>query len=265
MKTVRDAVSHVVKAVIILVSVVIVVIVLVYLPVTYQDWVESFRPAALSWENPYQGLTFNPPWLFLLLYPLAILPARVGAGLLMFISFVIIAGYVRSPIKTLLVSLSAPMIVLLTLGNIDGLIVLGLLLPYGISLPFLMIKPQGVFIASLKRISFWSILMMLLMIGASIFIWGFWWKDITTLSTPVSAPYNVSSFPYSVIPGLLLLIYGLRKKSDALLCYASLCFSPYFMITSLLPAVAASLRETRRKWIWAAVILGSWGYYFLMK
>lgn len=265
MKTDRDILKSILQIVVVLASVLVVLFLFIFLPVTYKDWVVSFRPSALAWRNPYHGLTFNPPWLFLILHPIATLPPRVGAGILMFISFVIIALYVRSPLKIFFVALSAPMIVLLTLGNIDGLVILGLMFPYWMSLPFLMIKPQGVFLAAVKRLSFWSICFVIFFLLFSVFVWGLWWQDISNLSTPVSAEYNLSAFPYSVVPGLLLLVLGLRKNSDALLCFASLCFSPYFMITSLLPAVAASLRETRDKKIWFVIVIGSWIYYFMMK
>lgn len=265
MKSAKEKLTYILRIGIVLASILIVLILFIFLPVTYKDWVVSFRPSALTWQNPYHGLTFNPPWLFLILHPIAALPPRIGAGILMLISFVIIALYVRSPVKTFLVALSAPMIVLLTLGNIDGLVILGLMLPYWMSLPFLMIKPQGVFLAAVQRLSFWSICFAIFFLLISVFVWGFWWQDISSLSTPVNAEYNLSAFPYSVVPGLLLLVLGLRKKSDALLCFASLCFSPYFMITSLLPAVAASLRETRDKRIWFGIVMGSWIYYFMMK
>ena len=265
MKTAKDALANFLGFIVVVASILIVLSLLIFLPVTYKDWVVSFRPSALTWQNPYHGLTFNPPWLFLFLNPIAALPPRVGAGTLMLISFVIIALYVRSPVKTFFVALSAPMIVLLTLGNIDGLVILGLLVPYWMSLPFLMIKPQGVFLTAIKRLGFWSICFAVFFLFISVFVWGFWWQDISSLNTPVNAEYNLSAFPYSVVPGLLLFVLGLRKKSDAYLCFASLCFSPYFMITSLLPAVAASLRETRDKRIWFGIVMGTWVYYFLMK
>jgi len=53
------------------------VVALYYFPVTYGDWWDFFRPAALSLPNPYQVKgVLNPPWTFVLLYPLALLPGR---------------------------------------------------------------------------------------------------------------------------------------------------------------------------------------------
>lgn len=246
-------------------SVLIVLFLFTILPVTYQDWMRYLRPAALNWRSPYQGSIFNPPWLFLILHPLALLPPRVGAGLLMFLSMVVVAVYVGSPRKTLVVACSAPMVALLTLGQVDALALLGLMIPHGLGLPVLLMKPQGVFLATVKRINGRSLVFTLVIIIASVMVWGFWWQDIRGLGSPIKALHNVSVFPYSVVVGSMLLYVGLKRNSDALLCLASLCFSPYFMITSMLPAVAATVRETDDKCWWAIAVLGSWLYLVVMK
>jgi hypothetical protein len=233
-----------------------------WLPVTYKDWVVSFQPAALQPLSPYHGLLSNPPWLFPLLYPLALLPSRLGAALLMTISLALIAAYLRSPWKTFIVAISAPMVAVYTLGQIDALPLLGWLIPGGWGLPFLLLKPQGLFLTILPRLSRRALLITGVLLFASVLIWGFWWQQTTGAAYFLSAAHNVSFFPYGVIPGLVLLYLGWRKKSDALLCVASLCISPYFMTTSLLPAVAAGLRETEDKRWWLLILFGSWIFYF---
>lgn len=255
--------QHIFRVVTVCVSVLIVLFLFTFLPVTYKDWIHTLRPAALNWRSPYQSGIFNPPWLFLILHPLTLLPPRVGAGLLMFLSMVVVAAYVGSPKKTLVVALSAPMVVLFTLGQVDALVLLGLMIPNGLGLPFLLMKPQGVFLATARRINGRSLIFTLVIILASVMVWGFWWQDIR--GTPINAPYNVSFFPYSVVVGFILLYVGLKRNSDALLCLASLCFSPYFMITSMLPAVAAVILETDDKRWWTIAVLGSWLYLMVMK
>ncbi len=140
------------------------------LPVTYNDWLDFFRPAALHWRNPYSGFIFNPPWIFPLLYPLALLPYRAGAGLLMIISVVAVAMYVGSPKKTLVVALSVPMVVLITLGQLDALLLFGLMIPKGLGLPILVLKPQGVFLTMFRRLNRWSISVMLLILLLSFLV-----------------------------------------------------------------------------------------------
>jgi hypothetical protein len=46
---------------------------------------------------------------------------------------------------------------------------------------------------------------------------------------------------------------------------ASLCFCPYFLITSTLPAVAAVVQETEDQKVWFVTVLGSWVYLFVLK
>lgn len=237
----------------------------IYLPVTYEDWHNIFKPAALHLDNPYHkaGVIFNPPWLFPFLYPVARLPYPAGVALLMVISVFAVALYVGSPKKTLVVAFSAPMAALISLGQLDALLLFGLLLPGGLGLPILLLKPQAVFLTILPRLNRRSLAVLSLFLIVSVLIWGFWWLEIIG-HTPTQT-FNVSLFPYSVIGGIPLAFWGFKRKSDALLCLASLCLAPYFMIHSLLPAVAALVRETEQWWGWAAIVLGSWLYLLAMK
>ncbi|MFQ5576490.1 MAG: hypothetical protein ACE5G8_05820, partial [Anaerolineae bacterium] len=229
-------------------------VLLTLLPVTYKDWADTFRPAALHWPTPYfqPGLIFNPPWLFPALYPIALLPERLGAGLLMLLSLAVLGVYLGSPKKFLVVVFSAPMITLFTLGQIDVLMLLGLMIPGGLGLPILLVKPQGVFLAALRRINRRSVAVTAAVVVLSVAGWGFWWQKIIGYDPNAVHNNNVSIFPYGVLAGIVLLYYGLKRNSDAMLCFASLCLTPYFMITSMLPALAALVRETDdRRW-WAA-------------
>lgn len=242
-----------------------VLLLFVNLPVTYHDWIRYLRPAAEEWNTPFRSGIFNPPWLFLILHPLTVLTPRLGAGLLMLISTVVVARYVGTPMKTLVVACSAPMVVLFTLGQIDALPVLGLMVPSSAGLPLLLMKPQGVYLTIIPRINRRSVTVMLLVIIVSVLVWGFWWLQIGRHQGLLAAPHNVSLFPYSAVLGLPALYYGLRRDSDALLCLASLCLSPYYMITSGVPAVAAIVRETEDRRLWTITVLGSWLYLLIMR
>lgn len=236
-----------------------------HLPVTYRDWNDSFRPAALHWDAPYQkswGI-FNPPWLFPFLYPIALLPSSAGGGLLMLISIVAVAVYVRSPFKMLFVVCSASMVGLMTLGQLDALLLFGLMIPKGLGIPILMLKPQAVFLTIIPRLNRWSILATVLILGVSVLIWGFWWNKVLGVQPYWSG--NVSLFPYTILPGVVLAFYGVKRKNDAFLCIASLCFAPYFMIHSMLPAIAATIKETNDWRWWTVITVGTWLYFLMMK
>lgn len=257
--------SHLFKAVILCGLLLIAWGLFIQLPVTYVDWHHNFRPAALNWQNPYfrEARIFNPPWIFPVLYPLAVLPHPAGVSLLIVISVIAITKYTGSIKKTLLVAVSAPMAALLVLGQLDALLLFGLMIPYGLGLPILIAKPQGVFLTILPRLNRWSILIMLLVLVTSVFIWGEWWWNI--IGQRPNPKGNMSLFPYSIVLGIPLAFLGLKRKSDALLCVGSLCFAPYFMTHSLLPAVAAIIRETNNWRWWVAIVLGSWIYEAAMK
>lgn len=254
-----------VSAVVVCSAILLVLFLFTYLPVTYMDWMEFLRPAATEWQAPFRPGVFNPPWLFLILHPFTWLDPRLGAGLLVVISLLIVGAYVGTPKKALFVTCSAPLIVMVTLGQIDGLILLGLMIPGEIGLLWLLMKPQGVFLTALPRINLRSVTVVILVLILSILLWGFWWQDILHTRSLFNGSQNASLFPYTILPGFLPLYLGLKRKSDALLCLASLCFSPYFMLTSMLPAVAAIVRESDDKRVWFVTVLGSWVYFFAAK
>lgn len=241
------------------------ILIFTFLPVTYQDWLNYLRPASLEWRSPYRGGVFNPPWLFLMLHPLALMPPRLGAGVLMTLSLVVVAVYAKSPWKTLMIGSSAPMVALFTLGQVDALLLLGLASPGGLGVPLLMMKPQAVFLTLLPRINRRSVAVTALVVLLSMFVWGPWWSHLLAGRAVVGSAHNVSLFPWSAVAGFALLWGGIRRDSDALLCLASLCFCPYYQITSVLPAVAAAVREARDPRWSIAAWLGSWAYLLLAK
>ena len=254
-----------VSGVVICSAIILTLFVFTYLPVTYLDWMESFRPAAVDWQIPYRPGVYNPPWLYIILHPFTWLDPRLGVGLLMVISLVIVVAYVGTPKKALVVACSAPLIVMVTLGQIDALILLGLMIPSEFGLLWLLMKPQGVFLAALRRIHLRSVVILVLFLGLSILLWGFWWQDLLHIRSLFGSNHNASFFPYTILFGLPPLYLGHKRKSDAMLCLASLCISPYFMITSMLPAVAAIVRESDDKRVWFVTVVGSWVYFFAAK
>lgn len=234
------------------------------LPTNYADWVNHLRPAALAgWQNVDTIYVYNPPWTLLPLYPLALLPPRLGASLLGALTLAGLAVYLRSPRKLLAVAASAPLVLTIAQGNIDILPVLGLLVPDGRGLPLLLIKPQGVLLAALPRLNRRSLLLTGLVISLSLVIWGPAWLTPDLPST--WGPVNLSLFPCSIPLALPLVYLGLKRKSDSLLCLASLCIAPYWMIMSGLPAVAACVKESDDWRAWLAVVTGAWAYVLLRR
>lgn len=241
------------------------------MPVTYLDWKQSFQPAALNLKNPYlfsldptaaSDTIFNPPWTFVLLYPFALLPHPIGVGLLMLVSVILLGAYTKSPQKAMLAAIAAPFPGLVTLGQFDVLLLLGLMIPQGFGIPILLIKPQSAFLNIIPRLNRKSIIFTGAVIVVSVLIWGPWWNNI--IGQAVYQHKNVSLFPYTLPLGIIVAYFGFKRKKDGLLALASLLFAPYFMMHSAIIAVAALIKESEDWRVWAAVIIGSWAYWLIM-
>jgi hypothetical protein len=128
------------------------------------DWTHYFQPwtlAFLSGHTPYMSPSnLYPPWTFVLLAPLAILPtdvSRVILSLLCMGSF----GYVAwrmgaKPLPLALLLISPQIAFLAVIGNIDWLVILGYLMPAPIGLFFVLIKPQiGIAVALFWLVEAW--------------------------------------------------------------------------------------------------------------
>ena len=115
----------------------------------YVDWVYAFRPAVwelLSGHTPYTipGV-YNPPWTFILLIPLALVPPKLGAILLTLITFfslLFIALRLGANNYIGLSFLVIPQIAFKTISNpnIDFLAAFGFILPPQIGLFFLAVN-----------------------------------------------------------------------------------------------------------------------------
>lgn len=176
----------------------------------------------------------------------------------MLLSLVVVALYVGSPKKLLIVVIAAPMSTLFTLGQLDALLLVGLMLPGWAGVPFLLAKPQGVILTLLnrKRRNRHTLIAIIVILLVSVAGWGFWWQNIIGFAP--NQTVNMSLFPYSLLITLPLLYFGWKNESDGLLAMASLSLMPYFMITSTLPAIAALIEETDNWRWWALIIVVSW-------
>ncbi|RME76641.1 MAG: hypothetical protein D6784_05365 [Chloroflexi bacterium] len=182
---------------------------------------------------------FYPPWLVYVQW--LTWPGLVGlncAGLVM-------ALYQRraSPVRMALPFLSLPALWLLFLGQLDGLVLLGLTgLPWLI--PLASLKPQLSFFAFLthpRRLVWLGV-----WVGLSIAVWGFWLTDMFSydrqwqaLYTGATQPQNISLWPWGV-PLALVLLWHSRGDVDMLMLAGSFVtphLMPYNYVV-VLPALA---------------------------
>jgi hypothetical protein len=245
------------------------------------DWVTSLRPATLAFlrlENPYQVEgTFNPPWLFILLAPLAILPENMGGGILLWLNLVtwivIARKFSNGNILKVMAVLTFPFVVNgLLARNVDFLVMWGLLLRPEFAVFFLAIKPQvggaAILFLALQAYKEGGVKKLLRLFAApsllfllSILAYGPWpFHMTTTLDLPWNAsPIKILGWP-SILIGLALFIAAVRNtdtKDGMNVSMASTpFFSPYVGSQSWVAVLPALIKTNLLYAVW--VLLWGW-------
>jgi hypothetical protein len=240
------------------------------------DWWRHLRPGALALlegKSPYTvpGV-FNPPWLFPLIIPIALLPEKVGI-VIMFVLFsagtLWVAYRLGASWKTMLIFALSPVIWRGALiGNIDWLVGAGFLMPPQIGLFFVLLKPQiGLGVALFWLVEAFSaggwrkavqvFAPVLVSFLLSFLIFGFW-----PLQAAAHAPegMNVSLFPYGLPVGVGLLAYAIRQRSLPPAIIAGMFFSPYIGVTSLIIPLLALVTMP---WEMLAVAAALWAVFIM--
>ena len=247
------------------------------------DWTDVLRPATIAFlrlQNPYQIQgSLNPPWLFVLLAPIAILPENIGGALLFWLNlatWMVIAKKLGSGnVICFLAVVTSPMVInSLVAGNVDFLVMWGLLLPPELAIFFLTIKPQvggaALFYIALRTyhesgtkrvLQIFAI--PLALITLSLILYGAWPLEankILNMSWNAS-PLRMFGWP-SVAIGFIILLFGISRKcpkEGANISMASTpFFSPYVGSQSWV-AILPSLIKTKALyfmwialWLWVA-------------
>lgn len=219
------------------------------------DWQTAFRPATLkliSGESPYdvEGF-FNPFWTLIPLIPIAIFPEPIGRTILFIVTLFSLTYTAHrlgaKPLAVLVILLSPPAIHGLLNGNIDWLVMLGLVLPPWLGLFFVTIKPQmGIAIAIFWGVEAWrngkweQVVRLVWPVATAFFvsipIFGFWPLRSTQ---EIGLWWNASLWPASIPVGLVLLTTALRKRKISYAMGASPCLSPYVLLHSWIIALFA--------------------------
>jgi hypothetical protein len=169
--------------------------------------------------------------------------------------------YSKSPIYSALAIISLPTLWVLFLGNLDGLVMIGLLLlPWGV--PLVMMKPQlAAFALLAKRSSIYAAIAWGLL---SLLIWGLWPLRFLSVLTPgwgAAWPQDISLFPWSLIIAIPLLWFS-KGDEDMLMAAGSFAtphLFPYHFVL-LMPSLSRmSWRWTILCWIlsWSP-LLANW-------
>jgi hypothetical protein len=162
--------------------------------------------------------------------------------------------YSSSPLPAILACISLPTIWVIHLGNLDGLVLLGLLL-LPIGAPLVLLKPQIAIFALLAKKSY--MIAGAVWLAISIFIWGLWPLNFLVIAKPGWAAewvQDITLFPYGILLALPLLWLS-RKDEDLLMLAGSFAtphLFPYHFIL-IMPA----LGKMKTGWMLAAWLL-SW-------
>lgn len=222
---------------------VITTLVLALLTPVWNDWVRFYQPAALNLlhgQSPYTitGI-FHPPWLFVLMIPLALLPWQIGAalvGALTLFAYAYTAERAGARLLVLVLFLTSPQVLwAIYLTSMDWVVLLGLFLPPWLGLFFVLVKPQiGIGAAALwafqawktggLRRLFWTFAPVSAAVVVAIAIFGLWFRDTSFV---VTGDWNTSFFPYSIPVGLVLIVSAIRRSDRFRALIASPFFSPY--------------------------------------
>lgn len=146
--------------------------------------------------------------------------------------------YNRSPLPAILAVISLPTLWLLHLGNLDGLVLVGIiLLPLGT--PLVLMKPQlAIFSIFAKKTYLISAIVWLII---SLIFWGFWPMNLMDALGPernIEWPQDIALFPWGLLVALPLA--WLSRGDEDLLMTAGSFITPYLIpyhFVILMPAL----------------------------
>jgi hypothetical protein len=251
-----------------------VVLAAAYLPPAI-DWEQVYVPASravLAGRSPYTVAGFmNPPWALLPLLPFGADPVAGRAGLFVLSLTVYALVAIRleaAPVALGLFLVSPTVLHTLLNGNLEWLVLLGILLPPRWGLVLMVIKPQvgaGVAVwwaAEAWRAGGWHGVIILVSpvgvaLATSLVLFGLWPLQV---GDPPGLAWNASPWPWGLPLGLGVLVYSVWKRDvRAALIAAPLC-SPYVIQHAWTGAVLALVGRT---WVLAFVVVGLWGLVLL--
>jgi hypothetical protein len=252
-------------------SVIAVGIMYVFLP-TGKDWymIRASVLEMLQGHSPFAGRVYNPPWIFVLLIPFAILPFRLSFAVISFCSIVVV-GYVayrlgHRPFAVVALLLTPAAIRQVFDPNLEWIVALGFILPPQFGLFLVLAKPQ----LGLPVAIFWLIeafrrggwkeavrvfAPVTLVTFLSFALFGFWPMKALGLQ---STMHNTSMWPTSLPFGAALLVYAIQRRKQDFSILSAPFLAPYYGFYSLhIPLLGLPLSP----WVMIAASLGMWVMY----
>lgn len=233
----------------------------------------SAAQSVLIGQSPYSVSQYvTPPWSLLPVIPLALLPIQY-ANAVWFIcaisAWIYIAYRLRaSPVATVALLLSYPVVYGLHYGQIEWMAMVGLVLPPQAGLFLLLIKPQsGMAIAIFYLAKAWQsggVRELLRVFGPvtvafllSFAVYGPWPLQG---AFSLSANWNLSPWPIMIPAGLVLLCSAIQSKERRHAMAASPLLSPYVAVHSWAVALLSLFPDTT---LAVTASAGSWLVFLL--
>lgn len=241
------------------------------------DW-ETFVGTAnrIIYKEPIYGEIVthayysNPPWLAIILLPVAMLPFRWGWAIISVLTIILPILVLKKwqgsvvIIQIFLVALSPPTLYILIHGQIDAIILSGVLLPVQFWWLVAFTKPQvaigllfGVPRNKLKQV----IIITSMVILISFILFGNWVLDLLIQPAEyIQMTHNIwlGIWPLQVPVGVALLVLGISRKKESLLVGASPFLSPYAATSSFL-GIWVAMISYLKTWQSIIVFLSWWG------
>lgn len=199
------------------------------------DWYTVYYPAIHNIINPFviYGY-FNPPWLAWLLSPLGLLTAVDGHTLWIVLILLLTVRCVYElgggMLAVILTIISPGFLVTIVNGQIDVLVLLGLLIG---SWLLVLIKPQVAGLAIVydviveRRIDWTAVIVGF--VSLVVFVAFMTWPI-----GPELKAWNITPWPYGIPVGIVLFILSVRRRDKWLAAVATFFFTPYLSGSSLL-------------------------------
>lgn len=229
------------------------------------DWYDIFYPAArgiFSGHSPYERIGYIvAPWGVVPLIPFVLFPPVLAHGLF-FVASALILFYVTwrlgaRPLAAIAFLLSPTAIGALLVGNLDPLVISGMLFPPAWGLLILLIKPQigtGVAIYYLvetwRESRFWGVVRtfapITIILILSVLLFPVWIERI--IHNPQN-PWNRSMFPYSIPLGLFFLWMAIRHRNPYFALAATPFLAPYHSFYTYIAVQIGLLHKDVEKYI----------------
>jgi len=207
----------------------------------------------------------NPPWVALILTPLAILPAKWGWAALNSLNLIALVFLTRrwnsGLIKLVLVLSSPATFYILLHGQIEPLVLTFLLLPKTWWPLAALTKPQiglGMAFGVPRRKILGAVALAGGVLALSLLLFGNWPGALLSQPSPfVEGAHNLwlGLWPFQLPAGLILILLGIRRADERLLVSAGPFASPYATTSSLIGpwmAVLSFLKDWEAGLVWLA-------------